>query len=141
MNNTSEENICVLQKVPFLQAYGKEILARFVANMKEETFQTGEKIIQVGETAEKLYIIKKGKVRVYRDKEEIAILSTGDFFGEMSLLMMQQRRASVSALEPTETFTLGKTEFLSLMQEGFFKDPIVKEELFKRMRENFYKKR
>jgi CRP/FNR family transcriptional regulator/CRP/FNR family cyclic AMP-dependent transcriptional regulator len=64
-----------------------------------------------------LYVILTGKVKISvtsPDGQEVslALLSAGDYFGELALLDGQPRSASAVALEPAETLTLQRADFL-----------------------------
>lgn len=68
-------------------------------------------------------MIKSGRCLVYRKKsffkkEKLAILSSGDFFGEMFLLFEDLTSASVKALEPTEIFVYFKNDFLNWLKDN-----------------------
>ena len=48
----------------------------------------------------------------------LAILGPGDFFGEMALLDDSPRSATAVALEPTETWTLHRGEFMTYLSDN-----------------------
>jgi CRP/FNR family transcriptional regulator/CRP/FNR family cyclic AMP-dependent transcriptional regulator len=67
-----------------------------------------------------MHIIKSGQVKISttsREGEEVimAILKDSDFFGELSLLDDQPRSASAVAMEPTQTLTLRRMEFMDTL--------------------------
>jgi len=69
--------------------------------------QTGERIYMQGEQANRLYLIKKGRVRVYyisTDGEEltIEIVEKGRIFGESSFLYQGIRQTTVDAVNEVE---------------------------------------
>jgi len=63
-----------------------------------------------------LYIVLNGKVKIYRttgrEKERkeklLAIIHSGEFFGEMALLKKIPRTASVQAIKDATLFKIGK---------------------------------
>ena len=65
-----------------------------------QTFPAGTVLFQEGQPCAGMYIIRKGRVRLYRKvgEEEVTIdrLQDGDFFGEMACLLGQPR--SVNAM-------------------------------------------
>ncbi len=65
-----------------------------------QTFPAGTVLFQEGQPCAGMYIIRKGRVRLYRKvgEEEVTIdrLQDGDFFGEMACLLGQPR--SVNAV-------------------------------------------
>lgn len=82
----------------------------------------GKVIFREGEDGEQMYIIQQGKVKVSRDlegKEQIlAILSKGDFFGEMAIVNKVKRTATVTALEPTRLLAFNQKGFLNMITKN-----------------------
>lgn len=82
-------------------------------------FEKDEEIFKEGDIGDFLYIIVSGKVSVLKDKdgtkEEIATLSSGEYFGEMALLNQNKRSATIKCLEPVDVLALRKSDFGALM--------------------------
>lgn len=70
----------------------------------------GTKIIGENEISQKMFIIIKGKARVYKSylgqRITLAVLSDGEIFGEMSFVDAQPRSASVEALTEMEVMVI-----------------------------------
>ncbi len=104
-------------------------LTEIAQKMEIETFAQDKEIIRQGEAGDKFFMIKKGTVDV-RVREEngearqAAVLSTGDFFGEIALLKDEPRSATVKALEETQTYVLSKPDFLAAVKRS---DPFKKQ--------------
>ena len=79
--------------------------------------QTADTIIRVGEIADKFYFIKKGRVEIlcHDNRNTIAILETGAYFGEIGLLVTAKRTATVRALAPCHFEVLDKEHFDEIM--------------------------
>jgi len=81
----------------------------------EENYKNNEYIFREGDPGNAMYIIKKGTVKIYKEtkrrKKLIAMLSDGEFFGEMTLIDSSPRSASV--------ISGGDTELVKLSVEGF----------------------
>jgi CRP-like cAMP-binding protein len=85
-------------------------------------FSKGETIIKKGSAAEDIYFLESGRVAildVVDEKREftLAVLNSGNSFGEMALLDKQDRSANVRALSDVSCFImlyeiLDKTESL-----------------------------
>ena len=79
----------------------------------------GDFVVRVGDTAEEMFFIKQGEVEVLAtdNKTRIAILREGAYFGEIGLLVTQQRTVSVKALTVCVFEVLNKADFDKLMEE------------------------
>jgi CRP-like cAMP-binding protein len=82
-------------------------------------FPAGTVLFQEGQACEGMYIIQKGRVRLYKKagREEITIdyLGDGDFFGEMACLLGQPRSINAVVEEDSQVLVV---------------DPDVLDELF-----------
>ncbi len=82
-------------------------------------FYTPEQIIfRENESGESFYVILSGKVEVFSQKldRQIAILTVGDFFGEISLLTGAPRTATMRVLEATTLFVVDRQALQKLLQ-------------------------
>ena len=65
-------------------------------------FQPGEMVFREGDQGSVMFLVQDGEVEILQDmggiEKQIAILSRGDFFGEMSLLEKEPRSLSVRAV-------------------------------------------
>jgi small-conductance mechanosensitive channel len=85
-----------------------------------QRYTLGEALVRQGDTAQSLYTIKSGRVRVTVRNENgqvtpLATLGKGDFFGEMSLLTGEPRSASVIAESETEVVVVDKSDFAAVL--------------------------
>lgn len=102
------ENVDVLK--PF-NATEREALAK---SAKECHYGRGERVVNEGEEGHSFYLVAKGSLAVItRTAGELARLSTGDHFGEMSLLTGTPRNATVIALEDSMLLEFDRHEFKS----------------------------
>jgi CRP/FNR family transcriptional regulator, cyclic AMP receptor protein len=87
--------------------------------LKRRCFAKGFTIIREGELGDRLYFIHKGKVEVVKKlsrkdgsgSKKLAVLAEGDTFGEMELIDIQPRAATVRAIVDTETLMLSNADF------------------------------
>ena len=90
---------------------------RLVARLRREAYRRDEVIFHQGDPADTLHLIAAGHVSVrvtLRGGEYVvvAIFGPGNTFGELALVGdANTRRATITALEPTETLVLGRQEF------------------------------
>jgi CRP-like cAMP-binding protein len=80
-------------------------------------YQGGDIIVREGESGDCMFEIQQGKVEVVRDKggQEVmlAMLGSGDFFGEMAIFEREVRSATVRAVGPVRALTVDKKTLLT----------------------------
>jgi voltage-gated potassium channel len=106
-------NRAILEKVPLFRGAGEEFFRELVLHLEPMIFLPGQVLMRRGETGHQLYFINKGKVEVLSrdDSEVLAVLSDGDFVGEMALLSSQPRANTVTATEYCNVYALGREGF------------------------------
>ncbi|MFB3922127.1 MAG: cyclic nucleotide-binding domain-containing protein [Terriglobia bacterium] len=84
-------------------------------------YQNGENIIRQGDVGNCMYVVQQGEVEVLLRKGEsdvcVAVLSAGDFFGEMALFDHEVRSATIRARGEVRVLTLEKKSFLRRIHE------------------------
>lgn len=86
--------------------------------MHERSYLKGEVVFDEGEEGEAFYIVLRGQVLICRQGQidkPIAVLGSGNFFGEMALLDNEPRSAQARAAEDCTLLVLFRGEFLRLM--------------------------
>jgi CRP/FNR family transcriptional regulator len=117
MKNRKNSAAQALQSVPFFANLNPEEANDLAKRLVMRRFSTDQIVFHHGDPGGLLYIIIKGKVKIAYstpDGQEalLAILGPGDFFGELALLDDFPRSATAEAIEPTETLTLHRDEFI-----------------------------
>lgn len=84
--------------------------------LQERHYLAGEVILEDESEGSELHLIAEGRVKVTRrtrfgDEFRLALLHSGDFFGEISLIDGRPRTGKVSAIDDCTTFVLGKRDF------------------------------
>ncbi len=94
-------------------------LTELAPHASERDYQAGETIVAEGDAGEEFFMIASGRVEVRKAKGEtfIAItqLSSGEHFGEVSILESQPRNASVVAIEPTKCYIFDRVSFQAVL--------------------------
>lgn len=85
------------------------------------TCQKGQIIYAPGETGEVLFLLKQGRVQIYRLSPEgkklvVATLNAGTFFGEMALVGQGMYESFAEALEPSLICALSRADLIQLLQ-------------------------
>lgn len=110
-----------LQQVDFLEALPGEVRKRLAEGCVSRLFVDGETIIEEGDDGDELFIVEHGMVAVVvgegtRHSAEVARLGPGKFFGEMSLMTGEKRKATVRAVSDTELLVVGKSVFQGVLE-------------------------
>ena len=83
-----------------------------------ENFEDGQKIITEGETGDKFYIVKKGKVDITVNGKYIRTLNEKEYFGERALFFNEHRSATITSKGPVSVFFLCQNDFMSSIEEN-----------------------
>jgi len=113
--------INLLQSVPLFSDLSDSSLSMISQEMILRSYTKEQMILVEDNPGETFFIVAQGSVKVTRTSEDgreviLTMLGAGDFFGEMSLLDGKTRSANVVALEATETLTLSRRDFLSILE-------------------------
>lgn len=96
-------------------------LSKAARYFSEKTCQPNEVIIREGAPGDSFYIIEDGQVAIIRKinnvEQQSDVLTTGDYFGEESLLTRRPRAVSVRALDQVALLVSDKTQFHRLLIE------------------------
>lgn len=110
-----------LRHVPIFGGLPDAALQRLLERMQLRACAAGDVICAEGDPAREMFVVRSGAVEVRKRALDgdacLARLRAGDEFGEMSLIDIQPRSASVVACEPTELYVLGNMDLLALYEE------------------------
>jgi CRP/FNR family cyclic AMP-dependent transcriptional regulator len=95
-------------------------LRRIAALGTEEAHPTGSVVFKEGSTGDKVYLILEGAVRISREvpgmgEEALAVLKTGDYFGEMALIDDFPRSADARVHDSCRLFVITKDHLADLL--------------------------
>jgi CRP/FNR family transcriptional regulator, cyclic AMP receptor protein len=111
-----------LRSCPLFAQVGDTELSALGRHLRRRRFRRDEVIFHQGDPGDCLHIVATGSVKLILPSEEgeeaiVATLREGDYFGELALLDDGPRSTSVVAVEPTETVTLPRDVFRTLLDE------------------------
>ena len=135
-----EENKAFLRRVPLLSSLNEQQLDTLAAGSARRNFPKGRTIVSEGEPSQTLYILLSGRAKVQRSDSEgkeviLAVLGSGDFFGEMSLIDEAPRSASVITLESCDFMAINKDSFKSMLMQSNEMCMAVMKGMVRRLRE------
>lgn len=85
----------------------EHLVPRFEARL----IPAGAFLLTEGEESERLHVIVSGEVEVRRGGQDVARLSAGEVFGEISLVARKPATADVVTISPTVTLSLDRARF------------------------------
>ncbi|KAI6187143.1 CGMP-dependent protein kinase [Aphelenchoides besseyi] len=100
-----------VQKNDFLRQLAKEQVIEFVECMFEMRARAGQWVIQEGEPGDRLFVIAEGQLQVSREGQVLGVMNAGVVFGELSLLYLCNRTASVQAITDVLLWVLNRSTF------------------------------
>ena len=97
-------------------------LDRLMAMMDEQRLPNGATVCSEGEQGRTMYVVRAGEVEICRtssagNRVPIVRLGVGDCFGEMTLVDVQPRSATVVVTKPAEVLLLTKADLHQLYRE------------------------
>jgi CRP/FNR family cyclic AMP-dependent transcriptional regulator len=100
-----------LVATPFFGGLSDVNLDLLISMLVERRFEVGAAVVAEGEPGRSMYIVHSGELVVSKRGDSglairMASLGPGDFFGEMTLIEMQNRSATVVAESPTVLYEL-----------------------------------
>jgi len=100
-----------LLATPFFGGLSDASLDLLISMLVERPFETGATVVAQGDQGRSLFIVVSGQLAVSQRADSggvipVAGLEPGDFFGEMTLIEMQNRSATVVAVSPTVLYEL-----------------------------------
>jgi CRP/FNR family cyclic AMP-dependent transcriptional regulator len=130
----------LLRNVPLFSGLPEGQLALLTRVVGRKAYPRNTTIIAAGDPTDALYIVISGRLKVMMSDDEgreviLAILGSGEFFGEMGLIDDAPRSATVIAIEPCELLTISKVDFKKCLSENFDIAMAVMRGLVKRLRE------
>jgi len=118
-----EENISidflikVLRKVFLFQNLPDHLVKKLSESILIKDFDSNAVIINKGDEGNTMFVIISGKVKIHDGKEQVAEISEGNFFGEMSLLDDEPRSMSVTAVEKTSVAIIHRNDFFNVLND------------------------
>jgi CRP-like cAMP-binding protein len=94
-----------LKNIGLFGALSDEVLTHLTTLLSVETPEAGQILFREGDAATAMYVVISGEVEVLKRSRSgvdarVAVLGPSDWFGEMSIVDIQPRSATVRALAP-----------------------------------------
>lgn len=113
--------ILLLKNAPTFSQVKTEDLKVVAQSLEEEVYFSGDRVFDIDEHGDRMYIIQKGRIGISLEKARnkaikfIAELGEGEVFGEMNLLDDLPRSASAHVIEDSTLLSLEKSRLRGLI--------------------------
>lgn len=116
------ETLEALRNSALFRQFDDRPLDELAGRMSRRRYRRGEVIFHEGDPGEAMHLITDGRVKIGRLSPDggeaiVASLGPGETFGELVLLDGAPRSATATALEATETLTLSRHDFVTLVDD------------------------
>jgi len=122
--------------IPLFSDFTQAEFNDFTKRMSFHTLPPGKKIIREGEAGNSVFVLTRGKVRVYAElhakRVDLAELQPSDFFGEIAFLTGKPRTATVETVEESDVLEVAEEDLLDMIRQS----PRIRTVL-----QNYYEKR
>lgn len=114
--SATARRIALLKEIPLFAGIGEKHLSAIVQDLRSREYKKDELIFRQGDESREIYIILKGKVRIYKispagDETSIDIFSTHNLLGEFAALDNEPRSASAKAVNTVTVLAMSQEHF------------------------------
>ncbi len=104
-----------LRQIGLFGALSDEVLVHLANTLDVFEFGTGARVFSEGDDGRELFVVLQGELEVLKrghrgGEARVAMLGPHDWFGDMSVLDIQPRSASVRSLAPTRLLRLSAAD-------------------------------
>lgn len=119
-NKLTEDRAGLLKRIRLFHSLTDNELFDISPKVMLKEFKKNYIILHEQDTNAFMYIVVQGKVKIYQITEEgkemiLSVHSTGEFFGELSLIDGKTDPATVAAMEPSLIAVISRDDFYSLL--------------------------
>jgi CRP-like cAMP-binding protein len=116
------ERIRLLSLVDIFEPLSEQDIERLNGQLPDVHLEPGEMFYGPEDQTEKLFILQKGKIRIFRTTPDgreftLAVVEAGTVFGEMVLTAQQLEGAYAQAMEPSQVSTMAREDLERLVLE------------------------
>lgn len=109
------DDVLILKRVPMFARTSDELLVEIATNLELVELAAQTSVFEKGDVGDSLYIVVRGRVRVFDADETLEELGEHEIFGELALLDPAPRSASIMTMVDTQLFRLDAETFSQLM--------------------------
>lgn len=113
-----DDQTALLAQVPLFSACSKKELQALARRADDRKVDAGTVLVREGAAGDAFFVIVSGQAEVDRSGTVVATIGPGTFFGDLALLDMAPRNATVTAKTDMELVVLGQREFSAMIDES-----------------------
>lgn len=114
MANMKRKEALVFRGLFFNQKAGRKIPNKFV-----KVFENGEVVFKEGEIGQEMYYILSGAAAIHKEGKVLRVITEGDYFGEIAMLLDVPRTVTITVVEPdTRLVCISQDNFEILLREN-----------------------
>jgi len=106
-----------LSALSFFSGFDRQALDKIAAMGEEVEVEAGAVITEQGEVGREAYLVTAGEVQVQVNGHPIATAGRGSILGEMALLDLRPRSATLVALTPVQLIAYDATQFRRILDD------------------------
>jgi CRP/FNR family cyclic AMP-dependent transcriptional regulator len=112
----SSPSVELLQGVPLFKELKPKELQQLSTSFKERVFEPGETVVAEGEAVNRFFVIESGEAVVDVAGDERGRFGPGDYFGDIAMIDMGPRTATITADGELRCYTLTFWDFRPLVE-------------------------
>jgi CRP/FNR family transcriptional regulator, cyclic AMP receptor protein len=110
------ERVALLGEVPLFSTLNHEILSTMASDFRVREYRAGDTIFHQGDQSRELYVVMKGKVRIFRlslggDETTIVILARRHILGEFAIIDGEPRSATAKTISACTLLEISQDRF------------------------------
>ena len=113
--NAFKDVVSYLKEVSLFETLNNPQLIGVAKLAETLDLPAGTRLFDQDDPPDYLYLVRKGKLRVITNGQEVARLGPGECVGEMAVLAGTRRTAAVETLEPCQLLRFSERDFLGLV--------------------------
>lgn len=119
-------DIDALSHIELLREMNMAEVVKLCQAFHSVSFDAGAFILREGELSETFFVLVEGSAEVYRGNQRLAVLPKGSHFGEMAILSLRPRSATVRATTKVRALVTDRTSLYGFLQQ----DPLIAAKFF-----------
>jgi serine/threonine protein phosphatase PrpC len=109
-------DIDTLRHIDLVREMSMSEVVRLSQAFRKIRIEPGEFVLREGESSDMFYVLLEGRVEITRNNQRVNILPKGSHFGEMAILSLRPRSASVRTLEACRLLVAQREELYQFLQ-------------------------